>query len=521
MVRLRHCPVLSDARDKRKDHGFYLFPEGIAAAMRLFSKLYIFLLLGIVTILVVQGNINYELEIRQIEHTMEQDSKEFGKAVAAVLSSVWQESGFERVQRLIDRSGPTGDDIAFTWFWPDEAADHLAAVAPGAAKLVTGDEPISYIATDDQRRKYRFTLVPVKITGERRGLVQVRQSLASFDRYSHRLLLRSLLVTAVLVLTSGILLYLFIYVNIHQPLEKLARKAVEIGRGNLAADLELKGNNELAGLGRSINDMCTRLLIAKEKIHFEYLARLKTLEQLRHTEKLSTIGQISAGIAHEMGTPLNVVDGRAKMIITEPLEREEIVTCAEIIRNQAEKMTQIIRQLLDFSRKKTSGPKTRENIEVIVSQVVRLLQPIGARQGTTLQVKTAPDSRLHCRMDAQQIQQVLMNVIINAIQASPPKGHVQIEITNTMLQSMIHTDDRPKEFIRIEILDEGAGIPEHHLPEIFTPFFTTKQIGLGTGLGLSVAQELLEKHGGWIEVQNRSLRGAHFSIFLQPEEHSS
>ncbi len=103
-------------------------------------------------------------------------------------------------------------------------------------------------------------------------------------------------------------------------MEKLSRKAIEIGKGNLTPDLEIKGEDELVGLARIMNDMCTRLLIAKEKIHFEHLARLKTLEQLRHTEKLSTVGQIAAGIAHEIGTPLNVVDGRAKMIISEPLE---------------------------------------------------------------------------------------------------------------------------------------------------------------------------------------------------------
>ena len=83
---------------------------------------------------------------------------------------------------------------------------------------------------------------------------------------------------------------------------------------------------------------------------------------------------------------------------------------------------------------------------------------------------------------------------------------------------MIHSDDQLQEFIRIDISDEGEGIPEKHMHEIFTPFFTTKMIGLGTGLGLSIAREILEEHSGWIEVENQRVRGARFSIYLNIEE---
>ena len=332
------------------------------------------------------------------------------------------------------------------------------------------------------------------------------------------MLIRSLLITSLLALISGIIIYFFIHIKIRGPLEKLSRKAIEIGKGNLMPDLEIKGEDELVGLARIMNDMCTRLLIAKEKIHFEHLARLKTLEQLRHTEKLSTVGQIAAGIAHEIGTPLNVVDGRAKMIISEPLDHDEIVNCAKIIKTQAERITLIIRQLLDYSRKKKSHPKTLESVENIINQVFHLLSPMATKQGIALILNIAADTKVGCRMDGQQIQQVFMNVIMNSIQATPKGKNVHVELSNTTLKSMLHTDDQIREFIRIDVIDEGMGIAEDQLQEIFTPFFTTKQIGLGTGLGLSIARELLEEHGGWIEVENRRPRGARFSIFLLLEE---
>jgi len=267
-----------------------------------------------------------------------------------------------------------------------------------------------------------------------------------------------------------------------------------------------------------MNDMCTRLLIAQEKIRFENLARLKTLEQLRHTEKLSTVGQIAAGIAHEIGTTLNVVDGRAKMIISEPLERQEIIGCAKIIKAQAERMTLIISQLLDFSRKKKVIRKGHENVVTLIRQVFHLLTPLAGKQGVGLFLHVAPEAKVYCFVDGQQLQQVIMNVIMNAIQATPDKGSVQVDVANIRLKSMIHTDDQVKEFLRIDIRDEGQGILEEHLQEIFTPFFTTKSVGLGTGLGLSIARELLEEHGGWIEVRNRPTKGAEFTLYLKVEE---
>ncbi len=484
--------------------------------MRLFSKIYICLLLGFVGLLMVEGNSNYELQIRRFNQLAEDHAKEITETVAGLITSTWRHAGPEQAKQLL--AGASDASRSFTIVSDAAARTRFSDRWLPPGEPVDGTRVFAAAAGDGNDRTRRYVITPLPITEESDSLLLLEESLAMADQFNRQLLIRSLLITAALVLVGGLLLYLFIYNHIHRPLTRLSRKALEIGRGNVTADLDVQGDDELAGLSRSMNDMCTRLLIAKEKIHFEYLARLKTLEQLRHTEKLSTIGQISAGIAHEMGTPLNVVDGRAKMIIDDRLEQKEIVHCAEVIRNQAAKMTLIIRQLLDFARKKKGGPRTREHIEHLVEQVVRLLAPIASRQQVRIVVRTAPDTRLYCRVDNQQIQQVLMNVIINAIQASPPEGLVQVEIANTVLRSFLHTDDRPREVIRIEVLDEGPGIPEHQLQEIFTPFFTTKQIGLGTGLGLSIAQELLEEHDGWIEVRNRSLHGAHFSIFLPPEE---
>ncbi len=488
--------------------------------MKLFSKIYTYLLLVIISLLIIDGNLNYEAEIKQFNVEMADRVRQIGVIISGMITSVWKERGRDAAIKLIEDANRADRLITISWVWLDELPEGPGKMNPELKLLETAKplQMVSFTTLDEHRQKKRYTFMAVDVPGERKGVLRFIQSLQPLAEFTQAALVRSLVITTLLVLVSSIIIYFFIHFKIRRPLGKLSRKAIEIGKGNLMPDLEIKGEDELVDLAGIMNDMCTRLLIAKKKIHFEHLARLKTLEQLRHTEKLSTVGQIAAGIAHEIGTPLNVVDGRAKMIISEPLEHEEIVNCARIIKNQAERMTLIIRQLLDYSRKKKSQPKTLESLENIIRQVFHLLTPIAAKQGTTLILHSAPDTKTGCHVDSQQIQQVFMNVILNAIQVSSKGQNIQVEISNTKLKSMLHTDDQLKKFIRINVLDEGEGIPESRLQEIFTPFFTTKQIGLGTGLGLSIARELLEEHGGWIEVENRRVRGAQFSIFLNLAE---
>lgn len=488
--------------------------------MKLFSKIYVYLLLGIVSMLIIDGNLNYEAEIEQFDIDMANNAQQIGRLMSGMVSHAWLESGEKKAIHLIEDANRADQNITLRWVWLDEITlDHgtaLSKVFDGSS--VQHLQPTTFIGLDEKHYYQRFTYVPVHIPGDRAGALQLIQSLEPLNDYTQKMLIRSLTITTLLALISGVIIYIFIYTKIKRPLEKLSLKAIEIGKGNLEANLEIKGDDELVSLAKIMNDMCTRLLIAKEKIHFENLARLKTLEQLRHTEKLSTVGQIAAGVAHEIGTPLNVVDGRAKMILSGTLQPEEVTSSAKIIKAQAERMTLIIRQLLDYSRKRKSSLRARENVTTLLKQVFHLLTPIATKLGVSLDLHVAPETKVYSQVDSQQLQQIFMNIIMNGIQATPQQGTVRVDVSNTLLKSMTHTDDQLQEFIRIDTSDEGPGIPEENLQEIFTPFFTTKKIGLGTGLGLSIAQELLEEHGGWVEVENLRVRGARFSLFLELEE---
>jgi len=244
---------------------------------------------------------------------------------------------------------------------------------------------------------------------------------------------------------------------------------------------------------------------------------LKTLEQLRHTERLSSFGVISAGIAHELGTPLNVVDGRAKMIINEELQENEIKECAQIIKNQAERMTGIVRQLLDFTRR----PKqhiSKDNLALLIKQVFQLLHPMAVKQHVFFNLIQEQGTDVTIRADFSQLQQVIVNLLMNSIQAMPNGGKVEVSLANTMLTNLPHEEHHPRKFIKVRIQDEGEGIHEEDLEHILTPFFTTKAVGSGTGLGLSIAHGIVEEHGGWIDVESRVKDGACFTVYLPMQE---
>lgn len=478
-------------------------------------------MLGIIGLLILVGNLHYEMQIRQFDTDMAADALAIGRVVIGVMARVWAEGGAEMAIGEVTGASQADSGNTLRWVLLEDVRRRFVGRQPAATfDALAAGHPQTFIAFDENRVKLRYTFLTVSMSGTRQVLLEITQSLTPLVQYTQNVLLETLSISALLALVSGTFIYFLIYLKIRKPLEKLSRKAMEIGKGNLTADLDIKGDDELVHLAGIMNDMCTRLLIAQEKIRFENLARLKTLEQLRHTEKLSTVGQIAAGIAHEIGTPLNVVDGRAKMIISEPLAREEIIACAKIIKSQAERMTLIIRQLLDFSRKKKVIRKGRENVVTLIRQVFHLLSPLAGKQGVRLLLQVAAEAKVYCLVDSQQLQQVIMNVVMNAIQATPDGGSVQVDVANIQMKSMIHTDDQVRPFLRIAIRDEGEGIPTENLQEIFTPFFTTKSVGLGTGLGLSIARELLEEHGGWIEVRNRSTQGAEFTLYLKLEENT-
>jgi two-component system, NtrC family, sensor kinase len=232
----------------------------------------------------------------------------------------------------------------------------------------------------------------------------------------------------------------------------------------------------------------------------EILALERAKAQVVRADKLATVGQLSAGLAHELGTPLSVITGRAKMLAQGQVPVDQVNGVGRTIVEQADRMASFIRQLLDFARRR-EPKKATYDLRLIARQAVALLQAManaGQVSLTTGELATA----VMVSCDAAQMGQVLTNLIVNAVQATPPGGQVQVIPGAAGAEAIV------------QVKDTGRGIPAEHLARIFEPFFTTKQTGSGTGLGLSVAMGIVTDHGGTIKAESTLGVGTVFTVRL-------
>jgi signal transduction histidine kinase len=202
------------------------------------------------------------------------------------------------------------------------------------------------------------------------------------------------------------------------------------------------------------------------------------------------------------------------MICTGELKEDEITEYSRIIGEQAERVTRIIRNLLDYARRRPPD-RSLQDLEQIVSRVIEMLSSTARKAKVRLDLaKTGQIPQI--AVDPMQIQQVLTNLIMNGIQAMPSGGRLVVVLAVEKTRRP-DTEQRDKLYLAIRVRDEGEGIKKEDIKHLFEPFFTTKEIGKGTGLGLSIAFGIVEEHGGWIDVESEPGQGACFKIFLPVE----
>jgi signal transduction histidine kinase len=241
-------------------------------------------------------------------------------------------------------------------------------------------------------------------------------------------------------------------------------------------------------------------------------AKLALEQRLGHTEKLATIGQLAAEIAHEVGTPLNVIAGRARSIQKKSREPEVVEKNAEIVAEQTARITRIIQRLLDFTRRKVGAPERSSfKIDELVTTTMELL----AGQFASAKVKTKigrGDKLPPVAGDADRMQQVLINLMINGVQAMPDGGVLSIE--TQLVRRTRPGLEAESDFVSVSISDTGVGIPADIREKIFDPFYTTKEGQGGTGLGLAVCSGIVKEHDGWIDVEDAPGGGTVFRVFV-------
>jgi signal transduction histidine kinase len=314
----------------------------------------------------------------------------------------------------------------------------------------------------------------------------------------------------------GLIVWLAISLGVSRPIRRLMRGVENIGRGNLDSRIEVKSRTEIGDLSRAFNRMAEGLQEAQRRTQAEEDRRHALERQLRHADKLAVIGKLASELAHEVGTPLNVISGRARLLRREFAEGDPRTENLEIIRNQVDRISRVIRRFLDLGRAPRMQ-KERVDLHPLIREVSAFLAPELRKKQIRL-VLSVPPALPAVIVDPDGLSQVLLNVLVNAVGAVPPGGRIELAAGSADERSREELQARPgaeaaAPGIEIRVIDTGHGIAPEILPRVFEPFFSTRP-GEGTGLGLSICRDIIRDHGGRIGVESRPGEGTTVIIWL-------
>jgi two-component system NtrC family sensor kinase len=276
----------------------------------------------------------------------------------------------------------------------------------------------------------------------------------------------------------------------------LASATKQIEEGNLDAEVEITSSDELGELAETFNAMGSALK-ERDKQLKEYTQR-----KIMESERLAIIGQIAANVAHELNNPLQGIVTYSHLLLEKMTNENSTTDSLNKIVIQANRCRDIIRGLLDFSRQRKPD-KTVCDINSVIDQCVSLIENQALFHNIQITKRFGEDLPM-VSVDPSQMQQVFMNMIINAAEAMEESGQLNLATKY----------DPGEELFEIEITDTGQGIPEENLKRLFDPFFTTKDVGHGTGLGLAISYGIIKEHKGTIAVESELDKGTTFRIKL-------
>ena len=376
---------------------------------------------------------------------------------------------------------------------------------------VIRNEPSCYNAACHQHSKETSVL----------GVLDIVYSLDTIDQKLRTSTLGIAGFSLAFIVIASLLVGFFVHDLVYLPLRDLESGAQRLAAGNLDQPIPVRSSDEFGKLASSFNGMTDALRNSRAELRdwartLEQKVEKRTQELRRaqaetmRGEKLASVGLLASGVAHELNNPLTGILTFSHLVRQKMPDKSVDAEDMDLVIRETKRCAAIIKRLLDFAREKLPEKKFTDLNQVIDDTVRIVEQPAHLRDiEITLDLdRTLPPIWI----DADQIKQVIMNMVVNAQHAVEEKGSITISTRRAPDPRAPVTE--PKPMVAISIVDTGCGIPEANLRRIFDPFFTSKDVGKGTGLGLSVSHGIVEAHGGLIEVQSKVGEGSTFRVFL-------
>jgi two-component system NtrC family sensor kinase len=472
------------------------------------------ILLLALALLVITGFNDYARLVREREQLVTQtreDERIFAETLAlAVRYNLRRGRTTEELEGLLEEIVARPGLAAVVIYDPD-AGVVARTLAPGAEaprpdellrRSLSQREAVSSMADSASGRILRY-VQPFRWPGGRTGAIEVQQTLREMEREFRRAV-RTTIISRLVVLALFVLsIVILTRWNIARPIRALIGAARAVGRGDLGQRIALVRQDEIGELAAEFNRMAENLQTANAELVRQAEERLRLEQEIQQSQKLATVGMLAAEVAHEIGTPLNVISGRAEVldraVPSDHPERRHL----DVILSQAERIKGIIRALLDYTRPRRPDLRP-EPILPIVGRVASLLMERSQRRGVRLHL-ALPVGLPPVLADPEHLQQVLLNLILNALDASENGGTVRITVgTDPELapdgRAGILRGKADAPTLSVHVIDEGKGLSAEDVNHVFEPFFSTKGRGQGTGLGLPIAEDIVRAHRGEIEL---------------------
>ncbi|MEW6130656.1 MAG: ATP-binding protein [Acidobacteriota bacterium] len=482
--------------------------------MRTSTRLILLLTLTVSAVMVIATYLTSQNSARLLEDAARDEIRVHAITLQMALEEDYLSGGSLDAQRFINRLGSI-EKIYCVILFDDQGEISMVSNSINSEQVKDPLEAQQAIATGKAFETVRqinnqtvFSIIaPLQVNEKRIGALEVAQPISFVNRHIAQTRRDTVLLGALICLAMFLVVLAVTRFSLANPIKELLGGAVAFGSGDLSHRVKVhRGGSELKILASEFNRMADQLAEQRARIATEAEERLQLERKLRHSERLATVGRLAAGVAHEIGAPLQVIDGRAKQLqesLDAPVEKRQ--RNLAIIRAQVDRISRIIRNLLNLARPYNLNLK-KIDLQQAIATVVEALETQAARAG--VRIKLESENGVAVKADADLLNQVLLNIALNGIQAMPGGGFLCIRYT---ADAGIKDGER---FASIRISDNGSGIANEHLLRIFDPFFTTKEVGSGTGLGLAVSSRIVEEHGGWIEAGNNSEGGATFTIYL-------
>jgi two-component system, NtrC family, sensor kinase len=506
--------TISEAPDKGRPFRHVVAKWRYGLSLR--ARLALFVALGVTAVIALLSFLQVRLVERTVEQQLIDSARGTAQAVADGMRSIdevdvpgWLHDFIEAepaVRAITLVAFDNGESSVFASTSSQERAEALdlakEAVTAGGPQLVQTNA-LTTVAT------------PVHNVGRKLGVV-VTVSMGAADQVRRQARMIALWSAAPTVLLLTFLVDLLARRLIHRRVAVIVGTMREVAEGQIAARAPVGRQDELGSVAAGLNEMLERMEhfsielqqridlatgeLRERNVELEesYRRVLMLRDALTRAERMAAVGQMAANVAHQVGTPLNLISGYVQMVregSADPTTRERL----EIVERQIQQVTGVLRSMLDHARQRS--PRELVDMRRIVQYACETARPQLALAGIHLEVRLE-DTLPEIEADPTQLELVVLNLIKNSLDAMPYGGTLRIAATE------IDTG------VCLEVADTGTGIPPEMLARVFEPWITSKTVGQGTGLGLAIAREVVEAHGGTISIRNVEAGGAVVTIHL-------